>query len=221
MNDTLPAKSRPRKAAARTTTGCPTLISPKSRSSSSARTRSAEMSPSSDQRLRRGRGSEFPGLGIDLQHGAGDRRTDRHLVDGRFGDRQLGARDVELAFGLARQRRVGVVLDPRSSALRCLSRSCARVSAVRAASTSASEPRPGAPSAAARSSAARASITAFSASHTASSASRRVAAPSARSRRRARARAARSALPPSPAAPAPRRRRDGSAARRRIPCRWP
>jgi hypothetical protein len=45
IEDTFPANSRPRKAGARTIAGCPTLISPKSRSSSSARTRNAEISP--------------------------------------------------------------------------------------------------------------------------------------------------------------------------------
>src|SRR5215470_8561454 len=44
MAMTLPGMSRPGNAVARTMTGCPTLIVPRSRSSSSARTRSDDMS---------------------------------------------------------------------------------------------------------------------------------------------------------------------------------
>src|SRR5260370_974651 len=64
MKETFAASSRPRKASARMTAGWPILISPRSRSSSSARTRSAETSPMTSNGCALEGAASSPGLAL-------------------------------------------------------------------------------------------------------------------------------------------------------------
>ena len=87
---TVPGKSFPRAASARTTTFCPTFTRPASRSSTSARTRKTDRSPIT------ARGSGFDGdamsaiFAVDLQCGIHrNRRADAGLIQQRLRDRNL------------------------------------------------------------------------------------------------------------------------------------
>ena len=94
-------------------TNCPTLISPKSRSSSAVGTHAQRRHVAQQgEGLPVGvRGSPAPGLGIDLQDRTRNRRPDDHLCGGCFRYQQVGARDIELASRPGWAMELGVGFD--------------------------------------------------------------------------------------------------------------
>ena len=173
------------------------------------------------QRLIRRRRRDLADLGVDLQHGSGDRRADARLLEHDFGQAQFGARRVELALGPVRQRRVRIRLDAPQA------RRAAAQAVLRAHKCGARRVEVCFRSAAAApvgrrlvEGGARIGKRPFGIGelHPRPAAVR--PSPAAPTDRCAHACAPRPGLRRWRAAPAPLRRRGGSAPRRRTPCRW-
>src|SRR6266404_3229748 len=175
MKETFPANSRPRKASARMTAGWPILISPRSRSSSSARTRSAETSPMTSNGCALEGAASSPGLALTCSTvpAMGARIINRSIsaaAPAASARATLTWPSAKVGSGV-----LGSASMRRSSAFRCCWRSRARARPERAISIGVFDAAPARLSTTALSRAAWASITALSASATASSPRRRVA----------------------------------------------
>src|SRR5258707_5267598 len=176
MKETFPANSRPRKASARMTAGWPILISARSRSSSSARTRSAETSPMTSNGCALEGAASSPGLALTCATapglGGGSRNGSFSAAAPAASARAtLTWPSAKVGSGV-----LGSASMRRSSAFRCCWRSRARARPERAISIGVFDAAPARLSTTALSRAAWASITALSASATASSPRRRATA---------------------------------------------